>query len=113
MKAGLTPEEVDNLDGLALERAVAAGDEISLRLFQESADNIGIGIYNIDQIINPQAVILGGGLMNMRYGFLDRIREKFESLAQHMVYEKLEISLTELGPRAGLLGAAALTLESR
>lgn len=111
MHSSPPPDKVDTLDGMALERRVAAGDEIAMHLLQESADYLGIGIYNIYQIFNPQSLILGGGLMNLGYGFFERIKEKFESLVQNMVDEKLEIGLTELGGRAGLIGAAALSLE--
>ena len=113
MKSDLPPDEVNTMDGMALQRRIAAGDEIAMRLLKESADYIGIGIYNIYQSFNPQTVVLGGGLMNLGYGFFDRIKDKFESLVQNMVYEKLEIALTRLDGQAGLIGAAALPLEPR
>lgn len=113
MKSDLTPDEVNTMDGMALQRRIAAGDEIAMRLLKESADYLGIGIYNIYQSFNPQTVVLGGGLMNLGYGFFDRIKDKFESLVQNMVYEKLEIALTRLDGQAGLIGAAALPLEPR
>ena len=112
MGAKLDPDEVDNLDGVLLEKGVDMGDEIALRLFQESADYIGIGIYNIYQAINPQRVILGGGMMRMKYGFMNLIQRKFDSLVQNMVDERMDIVPAKLGDRAGLLGASALLLES-
>ena len=105
---GFRVGEVPGIDGILLEEGVKAGDEIALRLFRESAEYIGIGIYNIYQVVNPQTVILGGGLMRMGFGFFDLIRKKFNSLVRNMVYEDLEIVLAELGTRAGLLGAAFL-----
>lgn len=107
----LTVSDVGKVDGFLLEKGVEIGDPIALRLFRESAEYIGIGIYNLYQSVNPQAVILGGGLMRIGFGFLGLIQKKFESLLQNMVDEKLEILHAGLGNRAGLLGAASLPLE--
>ncbi|RLW70189.1 MAG: hypothetical protein B6D68_01160, partial [spirochete symbiont of Stewartia floridana] len=107
-KLGFRAGEVPKIDGMLLEEGVKSGDEIASRLFRESAEYIGIGIYNIYQVVNPQTVILGGGLMRMGFGFFDLICKKFNSLVRNMVYEELEIVLAELGTGAGLLGAAFL-----
>lgn len=109
----LSPGTITKFDGRDLERGIESGDEISRRLFEESAAYVGIGIYNIYQSINPEILIIGGGLMRVGNGFLEKIRHKFESLVQNMVYEELQIVPAALGNRAGLLGAAALTLEER
>lgn len=108
---GITADNADSVDGIVLEKGIEAGDEICIRLFEESAAFIGIGIYNLYQSINPQTVILGGGLMNMSYGFMDRIKSQFDSLVQNMKQEKMEIIHAGLGNNAGLLGAAALPLD--
>ena len=112
MKSILDEAEISAIDGMILEKGLHAGDEISRRLFTESAGYIGIGIYNMYQFINPQMVILGGGLMKLGEEFLGLIRDKFESMVQNMVHEELQIVTAGLGNRAGLIGAAALTLES-
>lgn len=110
---GISADNANKVDGIVLEQGVEAGDEICVRLFEESAVFIGIGIYNLYQSINPQTVILGGGLMNMGFGFMDRIRNKFDSFLQNMVQDKMEIIHAGLGNRSGLLGAAALPLDER
>ena len=44
--------------------------------------------------------------MNLGYGFSDRIENKFESLVQNIVYEKLEIAPARPGGQAGLIPSA-------
>ena len=110
-KLGFEAGKVPKIDGIILEEGLNTGDSISQLLFRESAEYIGIGIYNIYQVINPQTLILGGGLMNLGFGFFNLIKEKFNSLVQNMLSGELEIVLAELGSEAGLLGAAFLPRE--
>lgn len=113
MPSGIELNRIDRIDGMMLENLVKNGDKIATQLFQETADYLGMGIYNIYQIINPQTVILGGGLMNMGFNFMEKIEAKFRSMVHNMVHHELEIVQAGLGRQAGLLGAAALPLESR
>jgi glucokinase len=103
----------DTVDGHLLRKGYETGDPISTTLVEESADFIGIGVYNIFQVLNPEAVVLGGGLMHLGPKYLARIRAKFLSLVQNMMYEEMEVLPAQLGGDAGLVGAAALGLEER
>ncbi len=98
------------LDGVLLKEGLAAGDEICQKILQDSADIIGIGLFNLFQILNPEAFIIGGGLMNIGDIYMDLIEKKFLSLVKNMMYDKVEFKISSLGNNAGLLGAAALTL---
>lgn len=103
----------DPVDGHLLRRGFETGDPASTSLVEESADFIGIGVYNIFQVLNPEAVVLGGGLMQLGPVYLNRIRSKFLSLVQNMMYEEMAVLPAGLGTEAGLVGAAALGLEER
>lgn len=107
---GIKAENVPHIDGKFLEQGLKAGDKISRQIFEETANYIGIGIYNIYQTLNPQTVVLGGGLMKLGNEFFNIIESRFESLVQNMVWDKLEIVPASLGVLSGMLGAAALTL---
>lgn len=110
---GIHADAIPVVDGHFLEEGWKTGDEISRRIVEDSARYVGIGIYNVYQTINPQTVVLGGGLMKMGPEYLRMITETFRSLVHDMVDEELEIVLTALGDRGGLLGAATLPLEAR
>ena len=100
----------DKLDGVLLKEGLAAGDEICKRILHDSADIIGIGLFNLFQILNPEAFIIGGGLMNIGEIYIDLIEKKFLSMVKNMMYDKVEFKISSLGNNAGLLGAASLTL---
>ena len=101
------------LDGILFKEGIIKGDEICQKILQDSTDIIGTGLYNLFQILNPEAFILGGGLINIGDIYMELIEKRFLSLVKKMMYDKVEFKTSTLGNDAGLLGAAALTLEKR
>ena len=99
------------LDGRRVMAYAAEGDPVALAIINEYADYLGIMVYNIFQIFNPSAIVLGGGLMNWEFGYFERIGEKFRSLVHNMLYDPVEIVRASIGQCSGVLGAAALLME--
>ena len=108
---GVDLSNVDQFDGLMMRRGLEDGDSLSRKVLADSASAVGTGLYNLFQILNPEIFIIGGGLVNCGEVYLDMIEERFLSLVKKMMYDKIEIRPSALGNSAGLLGAAALTLE--
>lgn len=102
----------EEMDGKLILNGLVTGDAMAIAIMEEYGDYIGIGLYNLFQIFNPPVIVLGGGLLNWGEPFLDRIRKKFHTLVRDMMHDEMKIEPTEIGPDAGLLGAAALLLES-
>jgi glucokinase len=103
--------DVATIDGRAIARGFKQGDEICTEIYYESARMIGIGVYNIFQMLNPEVVIIGGGLMNLGQKYIEEIRKTFYAYVREMMYDRMEIVLAELEGESGLVGAAALLLE--
>jgi glucokinase len=95
------------IDGPLVARGVAAGDEACLHVVADQASWIGIAVYNMFQIFNPEAVVLGGGLTNWGAPFFDGIRRKVKELARGMMYDELPILPATL-TASGIVGAASL-----
>ncbi len=108
---GIAPDDVLKVDGRLILEGMNQGDEISSEIYRESARIVGFGVYNLFQILNPEAVIIGGGLMNLGPAYQDEIQRTFYSLVKNMMYDRMEIIPAELGSNSGLIGAAALLLE--
>ena len=71
-----------------------------------------MGIANLISAFNPEAVVLGGGLLVGAGDLLvDRIRAEVRRWAQPIAVSGCRIELTRLGADAGLLGAARLALD--
>jgi glucokinase len=96
------------LDGALLSSGCADGNELCIAVVEEYARYVGIGMYNIFQILNPRGIVLGGGLMNLPDFFFDTAVATCHELAGAMMYDRMEIRRGLLGGKAAILGAAAL-----
>jgi glucokinase len=99
------------IDGPLVARGIEEGDEACLHVLADQASWIGIAVYNMFQIFNPEAVVLGGGLTNWGSPFFDGIRRKVKELARGMMYDELPI-LPAILPASGIVGAASLLLSA-
>jgi len=86
-------------------------DPVSKEIISDSAYYVGLGIYNIFQAMNPPLIVLGGGLTNWGDFYLEKIKLTFYSFARDMLFDPIEIVISDIGTNAGAIGAAALTLE--
>jgi glucokinase len=112
-KLDITLENVKStVNGFTIGKGLEIDDELSKAVVFESADYAGVAVYNIFQLLNPEVVILGGGLMNWGDIYLNRIKSKFYSLAKDMMFDNMEIVPAKVGRNSGILGAAALCLEN-
>jgi glucokinase len=69
-------------------------------------------VANLISALNPEAVVLGGGLISGAGDLLlDWIRSEVPRWAQPIAAGQCRIELTQLGEDAGLLGAAKLALD--
>jgi glucokinase len=94
----------------AVVAAARAGDAAALEIVRRAATYTGMGIANLVSLLDPEMVVLGGGLMHGASLFLDTIRENVERWAQPIAFRKTRIEMTALGEDAGLLGAARIAL---
>jgi len=95
------------------EQAVEAarrGDGRAVEAIRHTVEYLAMGIANLVSALNPEMIVLGGGLMQASDLFLDPLRREFVRWAQPVAARQVKIEVTQLGERAGLLGAARLVL---
>ena len=102
---------MSRMSGQVLKQGLDMGDPVSTEVIAESGYYVGVGLYNLFQILNPPLIVLGGGLTNWGDFYLDKIKSTFFDLARDMVYDPIEITISEIVGDAGVIGAAALTLD--
>jgi len=73
---------------------------------------LAMGIANLVSILNPEMVVLGGGLMQAADLFLEPVRRAVPRWVQPYAGRQVRIEVSALGESAGLLGAARLALAS-
>ena len=92
--------------------AIAAkqGDPLAERIFREAAEYIGVGLVNLLHLFNPQAIFLGGGLVQAGDLLLDTVRETIGRKGIDRLVQDVEILPVTHGMRTTTMGAIALIL---
>ena len=86
-----------------------SGDEVSLAIVEEVGRMLGTTIANLACTVNPEIVVIGGGVSKAGDILIDVIKKHFLRRCFHAC-SKTEICLAELGNDAGIYGAAMLIM---
>lgn len=84
------------------------GDIAARQIVDEATQYLAMGVANLVSVLNPQMIVLGGGLMQAGDLFLEPLRREMLQWAQPMAASQVRLELSALGEDAGLLGAARL-----
>ena len=98
-------EPAENWSGYRIFEEAKKGDKICNRAIDEMTDVLGIGIANICYVLNPEIVVLGGGIMSRKEYLLPRIQAGLKKHLLPAVREKTRIAFAQNGNQAGMLGA--------
>jgi glucokinase len=84
------------------------GDSFSIGLLEEIGEYLGLGIINLIHLLNTEAVILGGGVMNGSELILPSIRRTVQKHGIQSMVEQVKIEKSSLGSYACVVGATGL-----
>ncbi len=101
----LNEEELDARDVLA---ARNAGDALAQRIWDETCYYLAVAAVNLQHLLNPQLIVLAGGLINAGAELLDPVRKHFDEQSWKIAPDAPQIEFAKLGTDAGTIGAAAL-----
>ncbi len=104
--------KIENVSAEIVVKAARAGDPLAGRVLKNAVIYLSMGIANIVSILNPEMVILGGGLFLAGDFLLRPIRKEFKKWAQPLAAKSIRLELSSLGENAGLYGAAKLAWDS-
>ncbi len=92
--------------------AAASGDSKGAEILDGVAAYLGMGVANLVSTLNPEMVVLGGGVFQSGALLLECVRRDFKRWAQPFAAESVRLELSTLGDKAGLFGAARLALDA-
>lgn len=98
----------DKLNAKSIVEEAQKGDEAAMEIIVETGKYVGIGIANLINIMNPEAVIIGGGVSLAGDILLSEIKYYAKVNTLPRAWEAVKIVLAKLGNKAGILGSAAL-----
>lgn len=99
-----------SLTGKEVYESAQKGNPISRAVLHDTGVIIGIGLTNLIHLLNPQKIVLGGGVMKSKEFIMPAILETIQQRVLTSEARKTEVIVTQLGDGATLLGAASLLL---
>jgi glucokinase len=105
--------DLEHVDGPAVTRLAAHGDELAIEVLEECGRWLGIALASAVNVLDPEMILIGGGAAASTAPWV--LPATRAALREHLVgspwREPPSVGLAELGDDAGVVGAALLVME--
>ena len=95
----------DAITGVDIFELAKKGDEICIAGINEIISNLAVGVRNIIYLLNPEVIVIGGGITAQKEYLEEKIRKEVNAGMISDMFRKTRIELAQQGNQAGLLGA--------
>ncbi|MEW5801904.1 MAG: ROK family protein [bacterium] len=103
--AGGDPEKITSS---LVYQAALKGDTLAMQIMKETATYLGIGIANLINLLNPEMIVVGGGLANAWDLIYPTVEDEVCHRAFLTLAQTAKIRKASLGDDAGIIGAAGI-----
>lgn len=110
MAKGIAPQ---NINGRQVFAWAQAGDTEAINCINKMVNRWAVGIANICYVVNPQVVILGGGVMAQFDYLLPRLKKELASILLQNIYRSTSFVRAQMGNGAGMVGALYYFLQEK
>jgi len=101
--------DLDDLRSGDLRKALKRGDKLVEKVVEEAAEYTGIAVANVINLLNPEVIVVGGGVIDaLEDDMLAIIIETARDYAMNGTTNGIEILASKLGDEAGITGGAVL-----
>ena len=111
MKSRLDDSQSAPLSIPLIKQAADAGDENAIKSIEEAGTAMGIGLAGLVNIFNPEKIIIGGPISITGKYLLPFVQQSVNKHAMAEIAAQTEIALSQFGPDASLMGAAAIVVD--
>ncbi len=102
-------DDLKDLRSGDLRKAIRKGDKFTEKVIEDAAEYTGIAVANLINILNPEVIVLGGGVIDaLEDEMMAIIVETANDNAMSGTTKGIEIIATKVGDDAGILGGAVL-----
>lgn len=101
-------EEGKAITSSMIRKSIEREDELVTQCVSEASEYLSGGLASVINLINPELIILGGGLIEAVDYFYKQTIKKAKSKSLPVPAEKIRFSKTILGDYSGVIGAALL-----
>jgi glucokinase len=99
--------EVSAITTEIVSRAASSGDPLAKKTLEEAAEHLAIWLGGMIDLLEPEAIILGGGLGRMMTSFRSHIWHTLDQWTVNPHWRDVRIVSAQYGPESALVGAAA------
>ena len=101
--------DLDKLTPRTIKDCCDLGDEIAIEVYRRTGEILGLGLANYASLVDPEAIILTGGISHAGKWLLEPTYESFEQHVFGNLRGKVKILVSKLNDRErDVLGASAL-----
>jgi len=94
-------------------KACTAGDALAKEVLSDTLDLLAYWLGNVIDLLEPDVIVIGGGVSSLLAPFLDEIRDRWKGACLNPYPHEIPLLLAHYGEDAGIAGAAALCGASR
>lgn len=89
-----------------------SGDRRALGIFRDMGTYLGLGLASLVNVLNPELIVVGGGVAKGWDLFIDAVRTEITARAFKHPGERVRLIRASLGESAGILGAARVAFDA-
>lgn len=101
---------INNITSKVVYEGLISGDKLAKEVWDEFIKYLAVGVANIIQILNPEIVIIAGGVINAGNYLFEPLKEAVKKQTFQQTYEIVKIVPAKLGELAGAIGAAGVVI---
>lgn len=101
---------LDSLTAAEVAAHASAGDSLASRVWRETIDALGTGLTSIVNMLEPELVVLGGGVTRSGDALIVPARDAVRAAAMTPGGRSVRVERAALGDRVGVVGAAAVAM---
>jgi glucokinase len=103
----MAPSDGKRISGEQIAEAAMQDDEVACEILRIAGYYAGVGMSMVVQILNPELIVLGGGLTRIGPILLDHAMIAMQEHTQPELWDSVRIEPWQLGDDLGIIGAAA------
>lgn len=104
---GMVEGDLSEVTAETVYEAIVAGDLYARDVMRETARLLGTGLANLINVLNPEMIVISGGVTRAGDHIFEPLRAEVRRRAFRQAADACRIVASELGDQAGVVGAAA------
>ena len=107
----LVNEDINRIEAKTVFEAARLGDRLAIQITERAMQYIGIGLANYINLLDPDLIILFGGLTNAGDIFLKKVKEVLRERQMKFAGRQVKLFISQMGENGTAVGSASLVLK--